>query len=108
MLLVMQKGSETRCSNNLNLNAGDGREASTATLSDVADNLQPIYEDNHLAPEFSYVLYPADGLTPSASYIVVLDFIGARPFRRTKDSNCHHHIFRAPCNLHIQGFWALR
>ncbi|KAK9902778.1 hypothetical protein WJX75_005808 [Coccomyxa subellipsoidea] len=54
---------------------GDGREASTATLPDVADNLQPIYEDNHLAPEFSYVLYPADGLTPSASYIVVLDFI---------------------------------
>lgn len=81
MLLVMHKGSKARCSKILNLYAGDGREATTATLPDVADNLRPIYEDNRLAPEFSYVLYPADGLTPSASYIVVLDFIGARPFR---------------------------
>ena len=48
------------------------------SLADVVADRRPIYEDNHLAPEFSYVLYPADGLTPSASYIVVLDFIGAQ------------------------------
>ncbi len=58
------------------LNAGDGREATMEAIT-APEDWRPIYQDNHLAPEFSYVFYPADGLTPSAGHTVVLDFIGA-------------------------------
>ncbi|BDA51172.1 probable Kinesin-like protein KIN-14E at N-terminal half [Coccomyxa sp. Obi] len=54
---------------------GGSQDRSLAALLNVSPNLQPVYSDMHIGPQFSYALYPADGLTPLSTYIVVLDFI---------------------------------
>ena len=55
---------------------GSGSGYQSGSINNAADGSAGVYRSYHIAPEFTYTLGPANGLSPSAGYEAVLHFAG--------------------------------